>query len=189
MNSKLTGGQQKVATLLILLVVVVCTLLLSIGPIWVVHNTHNKTIRQLEDKLSILQRESISEPGLRKQLAELEKKRKANSRYLNSSSASLGSAELQGIIKKITLPNSVEILSTQILAEIQAENAALVTIKVRSRGALDDIIETFMAIETNNLSLHLDHVSIRNRNANRHINVPRTLDVDFNLVGIMRKLQ
>lgn len=189
MNSKLTETQQKLFALLILLVVAACAISLFIVPIWFVHNAYNETITHLENRLMVLQRGSKSEPGLRTRFAELEKSQRSNSRYLKSRSASLGSAELQGVIKKITAPNGVEILSTQSLPEIQAKSATVVTIKVRSRGALADILKTFMAIERGKLSLHLGLVSMRNRNANRHSNAPQTLDVDFNLVGIMRNVQ
>jgi hypothetical protein len=188
-NTTRTGKQQRYYALLILLVVLLVAISLLAGPVWLMHEADNETIAYLENRLAALQEGSTPKAGLRTQLEALEKSQRSNSRYLKSRGASLGSAELQGILKRITDSNRVEILSTQTLPEVQVKSATLVTIKVRSRGALADVLKTFMAIERNRLALHLDVVSLRNRNANRHNQAPRTLDVDFNLVGIMRTLQ
>ena len=187
MKSSLTGTQQKVLALSILAAVTACVVSLLLVPVWLVHVHYDETMVRLENRLAVLTRESMTEPDLRRRFAELKNRQRSSARYLSSSSASLASAELQGIIKRIAAPNGVEILSTQILPEVQTANATAITVKVRSRGTLSELIKTFMSIERGALSLHLDQMSVRNRKVNRlRPKAPQTLDADFNLVGFMR---
>jgi len=103
----------------------------------------------------------------------------------------VAAAELQRIIKDIVVENGAQIVSTQILPtsqkQAQQEVFLPVSLKVRLRGTLADVVDTLYDIETGETFLFLDNVIMRDSTGGRSTRAKSNtkLDVNFDLTAYM----
>jgi general secretion pathway protein M len=198
MIDSLTQKQRQLLALAILALVVVLIFTLTVAPLWAINRHYMDTIDGLDHRLQILQRTASEGSGLRTQHEQLKRALASNRHYLKSTSEALAAANLQGVVKRISGSQGMEVLSTQILPASEEEDFIRVTLKVRMRGALENAVKAFHALETGQPYLFLDNVSIRGHA--RRIgsyrkgkvnyskgNVGQMLNVDFDLIGYMQK--
>ena len=186
MIDRLTQKQRQLLAIAILLAVVVAIFSLAVAPIWAINRHYLDTIDHLGKRLEILQRTASAGSELRTQHEQLKRSLAGNRHYLKSTSEALAAANLQGIITRRARSNSMEVLSTQILPVSEEAGFTRVALKVRMRGALENTVKLFHALETGQPYLFLDNVSIRSisRRARKTPTEPM-LNVDFDVTGYM----
>jgi len=185
MIESLTKKQRQILALSILVMIITIFTLLIVQLV-ALNRHYVDTIDQLEQRLDILQRTAASGNSLRSQHEQLKQLLDSNRQYLKSATESLAAADLQGIVKRISATNAMEVLSTQILPAIKESDFTGVTLKVRMRGKLDNLVKVLYTLETELPYLFLDAVSIRSQfQHTSNINLLEQLDVEFNLTGYM----
>ena len=194
MMDSLTEKQRQLLALAILAAVVAMIFTLTVAPLWAINRHYLDTIDGLENRLEILQRTASAGSDLRSQHEQLKRSLASNRHYLKSTSEALAAANLQGIVNRIAGSTDMEVLSTQILPAGEEAGFTRVTVKVRMRGGLDNMVKVFHALETGQPYLLLDNISIRGHA--RRINIAKAktkvsygqmLNVDFDLIGYMLK--
>ena len=186
MIDTLTKKQRQLLALVILTVLMVIIFTLTIAPLWALNRHYLDTIDQHERHLEILQRTVAAGSELRSRHEQLKRMLASNRHYLKSSTEALAAADLQGIIKRISRAKDMEVLSTQILPTTEESDFIGVTLKVRMRGKLENMVRVFHALETGQPYLFLDNISVRSRlQRSRKANFVQMLDVEFDLIGYM----
>lgn len=190
MIAALTEKQQR--RLAISIFVVFCSIVLGVTvlPLWFANASHQATIDQLQDRLQRLHQVADMDGSLRPKYEQLKRSQLSNGHYLKSDTVAVAGAELQRMIKTITAANRAQVLSTQILPAGQEQGFIRVAIKVRLRGTLPAILQSLYDLETNEVFLFLDNVSLRDSTGPLR---PRQLaikqaDADFDLIAFMPDL-
>jgi general secretion pathway protein M len=106
---------------------------------------------------------------------------------LRSDTAAVAGAELQRRVKDITGRHSTQIISTQILPASEEEGFVRIALRVRLRGVLPDVLRSIYDIETNEVHMFLDNLSLRNNAANlrQQLLVMRPMEAEFDLIAYM----
>jgi hypothetical protein len=183
--------QQQAVAVGILMVFIVVVLSITLLPIWTVNSSYRTTIGQMQDRLQQLRENVESGARLQPRYAQLKRIQMSNKRHLNSDTEAVAAAELQRIIKDIVVENGAQIVSTQILPtsqkQAQQEVFLPVSLKVRLRGTLADVVDTLYDIETGETFLFLDNVIMRDSTGGRSTRAKSNtkLDVNFDLTAYM----
>ena len=99
------------------------------------------------------------------------------------------------MVKKISVREKGQVLSTQIVTAKQEQGFTRVTLRVRMKGSLESLVAVFYALETGNPYLFLDDVSLRGRAVVRQRSAAikkagasrqRLLDAEFSLSAYIR---
>lgn len=197
MMDALSKTQRQLLALIILVLLISLLFTFTAVPLWSLNTHYTDTIGRLEQRLQILQRKTATGDDLRARHAQLKQILSSNRHYIKSATEALAAADLQGIVKRISRSNRAEILSTQTLPTTKELGFNGVTLKVRMRGKLSNMVKIFHALETGQPYLFMDNVSIRSRiqhsrkinyksgkNA-RTANLIEMLDIEFDLTGYM----
>ena len=188
MMDTLTDRQRRLLALAILLLVLCAICSITVVPVLLANQHYRETIAGMEGRLAQLQRAAAIGTGLQPQYEQLRRWQETDSHYLKSSSSALAAAELQRLLKRIVVTNHAEVLSTQILTAAQEQDLNRISLKVRIRGTLGDIVQVFYAVETSEPFMFLENISVRAKSGRRgrsKIPAPQLLDVDLELIGYM----
>lgn len=188
MIQKFTLRQRRLLALAILVVTLGAVFSATVLPVLLANRHYQGTIDSLESRLQQLQRAAAKGDTLQPKYEQLKSWQTTGSQYLKSTSAALAAAELQRLVKRIVVAEKAEVVSTQILATRQEEGFERVALKVRIRGELGSIVQSFYALETGEPLVFLDNVSIRARKGRRvrgQVGLVQSLDVDMELIGYM----
>ena len=200
MFDSLSKIQRQLLALLILGVLIISIFTLVAAPIMSLNSHYQDSIDLLEKRLQILQRKVATGNQLRSRHDQLKSMLANNQQYLKSPSEALAAADLQGIIKRIAISNRLELQSTQTLPAKNEMDFTGITLKVRVRGKLANLVTVFHTLETGQPYLFIDNLSIRSRiQHSRKINfeaapqrqqelkvdLVEMLDVEFDLTGYM----
>jgi len=178
--------QRKLALSLFGIVFVLVTSAIAI-PAWSVNAAHRENISQMQQRLGQLQQMAADDTELRPRYEQIRAAQSSAGNYLQSNTEAVAAAELQGILKRLAAANGTQVLSTQILPAGQEEQFVRVVLKARLRGKLTGIFDTFHAIESNDIFLFLDNVSLRD-NADRRRTLQAStkhFEVDLDLITFM----
>ena len=188
MIEKLNPQQRRLLALAILALALGAVFSFSVLPVLLANQHYRDTIDGLENRLQQLQRAAAIGDTLQPQYEQLKRWRSSDAHYLKSNSAALAAAELQRLVKRIIVAKNAEVVSTQILTTRQEEGFDRVSLKVRIRGELENIVQAFHVIETGEPFVFLDNVSVRaSRGRRRRGQTPtqQTMDIDMELIGYM----
>lgn len=190
MIERLTPGQRRLAALLLLAAALLAGGAGLIWPVWALNRHYQETIDDMQSRLERYRKAAAIRTRLQAQHEELTRGLAEDAHYLRSDSDSLAAAELQNIVKRGIEPGGGTVMSTQILPTSNEEGFSRVSIKVRMRGQLENIVSAFHAFETGSPYLFLDNVFIRGKPASRvrqrRAGQNSQLDVDFELSGYIR---
>ena len=187
MIDQLSKQHQRYLATAILAVVIAVVALVTVLPVWSANASQRARIEELQGDLHQLRAMLVADQKLRPRLEQLRKAQLSSGHYLRSTTDAVAAAELQRIVKQVTGSNSTMILSTQVLPPSQEQDFKRIALKVRMRGGLEAIIQTFYDFETNTTFLFMDNVSIR-ESGRRRLNQQqstRQFDVDFDLLAYM----
>ena len=175
--------------LAVALLVVVLGIILSVTamPLWLANASYRADIDQLNTRLQTYRRVTTRDANLLPQFEQLKHSQLTDGHYLRSETAAVAGAELQRMVKEIAAANQAQILSTQILPASPEQGFVQITLKVRLRGTYEGVLRSLYDMETNDIFLFLDNISMRDSTAARRprqIEI-RKMDADFDLVAYM----
>ena len=188
MIEKLNPQQRRLLALAILVLALGAVFSVSVLPVLLANQHYRDTIDGLESRLQQLQRAAAIGDSLQPQYEQLKRWQTGDAQYLKSSSAALAAAELQRLVKRVVVAKKAEVVSTQILTTRQEESFDRVSLKVRIRGELANIVQTFHVLETGEPFVFLENVSVRASRGRRlrgQTPTLQTLDIDMELIGYM----
>ncbi len=161
MSLTLDSKQQRMlAVALFVLVIVLATSAIAI-PAWSVNAAYRENIDQLQGRLQRLRQMAANDQDLRPRFEQIRATQLAAGNYLRSSTEAVAAAELQRILKNLAAANGPQVLSTQILPAGREDSYVRVALRAHLSGTLTGIVNTIHAIETNDIYLFLDNVSLR----------------------------
>ena len=143
MIEKLNPRQRRLLALAILVLALGAVFSLSVLPVLLANQHYRNSIDGLESRLQQLQRAAAIGDSLQPQYEQLKRWQTSDAQYLKSNSAALAAAELQRLVKRIIVAKNAEVVSTQILTTRQEEGFDRVSLKVRIRGELQNIVQAF----------------------------------------------
>jgi general secretion pathway protein M len=188
MIERLNPGQRRLLALALLVLTLGAVFSFTVLPVLLANQHYQDTIAGMEDRLQQLQRATATGDTLQPQYEQLKRWQTTDAQYLESTSPALAAAELQRLIKRIVVAKNAQVMSTQILTTRQEEGFDRVSLKVRIRGELENIVQAFYVIETADPFVFLDNISVRastGRRVRGHTAPRQTLDIDMEMIGYM----
>jgi general secretion pathway protein M len=187
MIERLEREQQRQLAVGLLAGLVVAFLLMTVGPVWVANASRQATLDDAQERLQRFQQISARDRELLPQYQALLQQQRSAGNHLRSETSAVAGAELQRLVKTITASNQAQILSTQLLPVAQEQGLLRVTLKVRLRGKLPAILQSLYDIETDDVYMFVDDLSLRDSTSGRpqHRGQLRPMDAEFELVAYM----
>ena len=188
MIEKLNLKQRRLLALVILALTLGVVFSVTVLPVLLANQHYQDTIAAQESRLQQLQRAAAIGDTLQPQYEQLKRWQTSDAQYLKSNSAALAAAELQSLVKRILVAKKAQVVSTQILATRQEQGFDRVSLKIRIRGELENIVQAIHVIETGDPFVFLDNVSVRasrGRRVRGQVATLQTLDIDMELIGYM----
>jgi len=183
MIHQLDNKQQRMVAIALFFIVLVLGVGAIAMPIWSVNAAYRHDIEQMQDRLQELRRIAASGSELRPRYEQVLAAQLNAGHYLKSSTEAVAAAELQRMLKDLASTSGTQMLSTQILPADAADQYVRVGLRARLRGTLPGIVATIHAIETHQIFLFLDNVSLRDssdpRRALQGTTVQFELDLDL----------
>ena len=185
MIEKLDNKQQRQLAIGLLVAAIIAVLAITAGPVWVANASRQATLDDAYDRLQRYQQISARDQELLPQYeAQLRKQRSAGN-HLRSETSAVAGAELQRLVKDITGRSKAQILSTQLLPVSEEQGFLRVALKVRLRGELPAILQSLYDIETHDVHMFVDGLSLRDDMAGRTNAIFRAMNAEFELVAYM----
>ena len=183
----LNNVQQRRLAIGILFVVVALLLSATALPLWIANASRQSTLNELSERLTRYQEISARDGDLMPQYEELRRQQMASGIHLKSDTVAVAGAELQRIVKDIANANSAQVISTQILPAGNEQGFIRITLKVRLRAPLPAVLQSFYDLETSEVFMFLDGVSVRASNVRRRPGQVEThpMDAEFELIAYM----
>jgi len=187
MMAKLDRTQQRRLAVGILAAGIVLLLSITLLPVWLANATRQASLDDAYERLNRYRQIAERDSELLPQYEALLRRQQATGIALRSDSAALAGAELQRLVKAIATRNSAQIVSTQILPVAEEQGFVRVALKVRVRGTLPAILQSFYDVETDSVYMFLDNVALRDNLAGRPgaREEVRPMDAEFDLVAYM----
>ena len=171
----------------ILAAVVVAVLGVTVLPIWSANAARQQTLDDLNERLNRYERIAARDQALLPRYEALRAAQMASGNYLKSGTVAVAGAELQRRITDIAGTNQALILSTQILPAENETGFVRITIQVRLRGPLPAVLQSLYDIETDDVFMFLDNLSMHDRMAGRSTGQTgvRPMEAEFDLIAYM----
>ena len=187
MIDKLDRKQQRHLAIGILAAAVIAVLLMTAGPVWLANSSRQAMLDDAHERLQRYQQIAARDAELLPQYEALLLQQRQAGNHLRSETSAMAGAELQRLVKTITAANQAQILSTQPLPVSEQSGFLRVALKVRLRGELPAILQSIHDIETNDVYMFVDDVTLRDNMAGRQqaAGKPRPMDAEFELVAYM----
>lgn len=187
MIRELDTSQQQQLSIALLCIAVIAVLSVTVVPIWLVNASYQEHIDGLGSRLQAYDRVAERDASLVPRFEALKRAQLSGGHYLRSETVAVAGAELQSMVKKIASANGSQILSTQTLPAVQEEGYVRVTLKLRMRGELASVLQSLHALETANVYLFIDKLSMRDRGIRSRPGqaVVKPMDCDFELTAFM----
>ena len=186
MNARLDKNRQRQLAIGLLVIAVLALLSVTALPIWAANASRQAKITDGIERLQRYERITARDKKLLPQYETLISRQKSAGNHLRSDTPAVAGAELQRMVKAITSANDTQIVSTQIQPFADERGFVRVTLKVRLRGTLPAILKSFYDVETDDVHMFLENVSMRDSLAGRmEATRPRPMEADFDLVAYM----
>ena len=179
--------QQRQLAIGILVLAVVAMLAITAGPVWYANASRQAALDQAQERLLRYEQIAARDLELLPRYEALRQAQKLAGNQLRSDTAAVAGAELQRRVKDITAVHQAQIVSTQILPVASEEGFVRIALRVRLRGVLPSILRSIYDIETNNVHMFLDNLSLRNNAAGlrqRQLQI-RPMEAEFDLIAYM----
>jgi len=194
MISRLDRRQSRLLALLLFNLALALAVAAIVLPALLMNRHFDELIEAMQDQLEVYQRVARHSDQYQVKYQQLQRARQQDRRYLQSDTESLAIAELQRIVKRMIAGNQGEILSTQVMQTTEEQGFTRVSIRIRMKSRLEEMVKIFHAMESGKPYLFLEDVIIRSRQvARRRLPSNKTieeamaqLDIDFQLAGYMR---
>ena len=187
MISKLDAKQQRQLAIGILVLAVLALLSVTAGPVWYANASRQAALDQAQERLLRYEQMAARDKELLPQYEALRQVQKSAGNQLRSDTAAVAGAELQRRVKDITANHQAQIVSTQILPVASEEGFVRIALRVRLRGVLPSLLRSIYDIETNEVHMFLDNLSLRNNAAGLRQQqiLIRPMEAEFDLIAYM----
>ena len=185
MMDRLNKKQQRQVAVGLLAMVVIALLSVTALPIWAANASRDERLADAMDRLQRYERIAARDEKLLPQYEALIRQQKSAGNHLRSDTPAVAGAELQRKVKAITSANNTQIVSTQVQPFGEEQGFVRVALKVRLRGTLPAILKSFYDIETDDVHMFLDNVSLRDNMIGRSEARLRPMDAEFDIVAYM----
>ena len=187
MITDLDAKQQRQLAIGILVLAVVLLLSVTAGPVWYANASRQSALDQAQERLTRYEQIAARDKELLPQYEALRQTQKSAGNQLRSDTSAVAGAELQRRVKDITTAHQAQIVSTQILPAANEEGFVRIALRVRLRGVLPSILRSLYDIETNDVHMFLDNVSLRNNRTGTRQNKLWILpmEAEFDLIAYM----
>ncbi|MEJ2692153.1 MAG: type II secretion system protein GspM [Candidatus Thiodiazotropha sp.] len=194
MISRLDRRQSRLLALLLFNLTLLSAVAAIVLPAFLMNRHFDERIKAMQDQLEVYQRVARHSAQYQAKYQRLQRVRRQDRRYLQSDTESLATAELQRIVKQMIAGNQGEILSTQVMQATEEQGFTRISIRVRMKSRLQEMVKIFYAMESRKPYLFVEDVIIRSRQVARRrlpsnkaiAEAMAQLDVDFQLSGYMR---
>jgi general secretion pathway protein M len=187
MIANLHNKRQRQLALAILVAFIAAPLCITALPIWAANASRNATLAEGIERLQRYEQIAARDKELLPQYEAMIRKQKSAGNHLRSDTPAVAGAELQRLVKSIASRNKAQIMSTQILPTSEEEGFVRVALTVRVRGTLPAVLQSFHDIESDDVYMFLDNVSLRDNAVGRSqfkVQV-RPIDAEFDLIAYM----
>jgi len=187
MIADLDAKQQRQLAISLLVLAVIVFLGVTAGPVWYANASRQAALDQAQERLQRYEQIAARDTQLLPQYEALRQVQKSAGNQLRSDTAAVAGAELQRRVKDITAVHQAQIVSTQILPVASEEGFVRIALRVRLRGVLPSLLRSVYDIETNNVHMFLDNLSLRNNAASlrqRQVLI-RPMEAEFDLIAYM----
>jgi general secretion pathway protein M len=181
MIERLDPRQQRLLAIAILAIALVAAASIIVVPVWSATASYNEQIDSAQHRLHTLRRIAASDGKLRPRFEQIRTAQVSSGHYLRSATDAVAAAELQRILKSLAGSNGVQVQSTQILPAGAADEFVRVALRVRLRGSLPGFVDTLHEIESNEVYLFVDNLSISNVVDRRRIVQESSAEFDVTL--------
>ena len=187
MISKLDAKQQRQLAIGILVLAVLALLSVTAGPVWYANASRQAALDQAQERLLRYEQMAARDKELLPQYEALRQVQKSAGNQLRSDTAAVAGAELQRRVKDITANHQAQIVSTQILPVASEEGFVRIALRVRLRGVLPSLLRSIYDIETNEVHMFIDNLSLRNNAAGLRQQqiLIRPMEAEFDLIAYM----
>ena len=194
MISALDRRQSRLFALLLLMVCLLLVTAAVVVPAVLLNRHYDELITGMRDQLVVYRRVAQHSPQYQDRFQRLLSQQRQDRRYLTSQTESLATAEFQSVVKQVIAANQGEILSTQVTPTTEEQGFKRVSIRIRMKSTLEDMVKIFHTLESRKPYLFIEQVTIRSRQVSRR-RLPTSkaieeaisqLDIDFQLSGYMR---
>jgi len=187
MIANLDQKQQRQMAIAILVLAVVVVLSLTAGPVWYANATRQAALDDGQERLQRYRQIAARDQELLPQYEALRESQKSAGNQLRSDTAAVAGAELQRRVKDITGRHSAQIVSTQILPASEEEGFVRIALRVRLRGVMPDLLRSIYDIETNDVHMFLDNLSLRNNavSLRQRLTTMGPMEAEFDLIAYM----
>jgi general secretion pathway protein M len=177
--------QQRHLAIAILVVALLLILSATVLPVWIANSSRLDSIQILQHRLYRLQQMADAGVGLRPRLEQMKREKINNGHYLRGNTETVAAAELQRLVKTITSRNHVSVASTQILPATEESDFMRIALKVRVRGPMRGLVESFYDIESDNTFLFLSKLSLQDASRRRvqSETAAKPIDAEFELAA------
>jgi general secretion pathway protein M len=187
MIANLDAKQQRQLAISILVLAVVLLLSVTAGPVWYANASRQDALDQAQERLLRYEQIAARDQELLPQYEALRQAQKSAGNQLRSDTSAVAGAELQRRVKEITTVHQAQIVSTQILPVATEEGFVRIALRVRLRGVLPAVLRSIYDIETNDVHMFLDNLSLRNNRTGARQQQLWTLpmEAEFDLIAYM----
>jgi general secretion pathway protein M len=187
MIADLDAKQQRQFAIGLLMLAVIFFLGITAGPVWYANASRQAALDQAQEHLQRFEQIAARDTELLPQYEALRQSQKSAGNQLRSDTAAVAGAELQRRVKDITAVHAAQIISTQILPVASEEGFVRIALRVRLRGVLPSLLRSIYDIETNNVHMFLDNLSLRNNatNLRQRQGLIRPMEAEFDLIAYM----
>ena len=187
MIARLDAKQQRHLAISILVLIVIALLSVTVGPVWYANASRQAALDQTQERLLRYQQIAARDKELLPQYEALRQVQKSAGNQLRSDTGAVAGAELQRRVKDITANHQAQIVSTQILPVASEEGFVRIALRVRLRGVLPSLLQSIYDIETNEVHMFIDNLSLRNNAAGlrQRQMLIRPMEAEFDLIAYM----
>jgi len=185
MIAPLDNKQQRQLAITILLAALLLIFSVTVLPLWFANSARQETIQELRQRLYRLQHMADEGVSLRPRLEQMKREKINNGHYLRGNTETVAAAELQRLMKTIASRNQVSVASTQILPATEKSDFVRIALKVRVRGSMQALVESFYNIESDKTFMFLDELSLRDASRRRVqvVTAAKLIDAEFELAA------
>lgn len=156
----LTKGQSRVLAVALLVMVLLVLLRVLLVPLWLSWSESGSRMDALSTRLAVYQRLLEGVTADRQQLEQLHSNQPTSDWYLNEATPALAAATLQQQLHRQVAQSGGDVVSTQILTTDDDEPIPTVTVQVRMRAELPELVDLLYSLESGKPVLVLDKLAI-----------------------------
>ncbi|MEH6826300.1 MAG: type II secretion system protein GspM [Motiliproteus sp.] len=185
----LTRSQRSRLLALGLLALLACLLISAVMlPLTAAKREAQARIEEMRYRLDKYRGMAASRAGLEQQYAQAHQQRSVDDAYLNQKTTALAVAALQQIAKGQIASRGGRLISMQVNPLRQEEHFVRISINVKMRSSLENLVKLFHALENGRPALFLGQVMLRGLTTGsaQRGNQRLELDVRFDLAGYMK---